>query len=706
VATPPRTSTVADAPRNELGAQLRALSHGPIEFSKPVLDERETARDLRWPQSNKTYASMLNDAQMGGLYRGATLPIRAYRWWLDPNGARPETVERISRNYNLPIGPTGEFNRRRGQRRFNFDQHLEDALRAIALGHYPFEQVVDARRDGDPDVNGGWVAHLRKLAARPPHTVTKITPARDGGLESITVPALAANRDITNLVGTVDLPVDRLVMYVWDREGANWRGRSMFRDCYRPWKLKDRVLRVGAINIERAGGVPYIEAPEGADPKDLEKLHILATQFRVGMEAGAALPHGAQLKFAAANGGKDAIDYVRLQNEEMARAWLMMWMTAGQTSSGHGSTEQTGTLVDYFRQVQAAIAKWFAMTFDEHVIEDDVEWNEGPEEEYAPLLRFTPQGDPLAATADELDDAQREGALPADSAVAAAVKRETPGGRRRPTPAAASEAAATDRLPDRPLHRDPFEHEVTAATDFAALETTHQDAVTQLVAAWQEVRAEQIDELVGQVEQAEDLDALTQITATTRGAEVLREILTRVATEAVAQALDEAEEQGADLDAPDMDALEQDTEARADATATLLAQALSDAARRRAVALAGDHAQPADVAQGVRQHLDSLSDSYLEEQFTGAVTEAQNGGRRAVFEQAEDADGTAILIYASALLDPSTCEPCREDDGKEYATLAEFAADFPTGGNRRCKGGRRCRCTGVAVYAEAAPSVQ
>lgn len=176
------------------------------------------------------------------------LLTRAYRWWLDPNAAPASAIERISRDYNLPVGPAGEFNRRRGARRFNFDAHLEDAVRAIAYGHYPFEQVFEAVKDGPVDVNGGWVAHLRELVARPPHTLTKITPARDGGLKSITVPALnVSDRGPGAFVRTVDLTVDRLVVYVWDREGANWRGRSMFRSCYRPWKLKDRVLRVGAI---------------------------------------------------------------------------------------------------------------------------------------------------------------------------------------------------------------------------------------------------------------------------------------------------------------------------------------------------------------------------------------------------------------------------------------------------------------------------
>jgi hypothetical protein len=251
--------------------------------------------------------------------------------------------------------------------------------------------------------------------------MSDIRPPRTAAWRSSRSPPSSRNVTAGDGIGVlrdVELPVDRLVMYVWDKEGANWRGRSMMRSLYRPWKLKDRVMRVGAINIERAGGVPYIEAPEGATTKQMQELHQLASSFRVGESAGAALPHGAQLKFAQAAGGDAAINFVRLQNEEMAGAWLMMFKQVGQTSTGHGSTQQTETLIDYFGMAQHAIAGWIAGIFSRHVIDDDVELNEGPGEPYAPLLAFKAQGDPLDATRAAIDDAQAAGALPADSAAA------------------------------------------------------------------------------------------------------------------------------------------------------------------------------------------------------------------------------------------------------------------------------------------------
>lgn len=336
-------------------------------------DGLEKVRELHWPASIQTYRSMMNDAQVQSLMFGMVLPIRAYRWYLDDNGAGPDITNRISTDYNLPIGidQTATFHRRRGQRRFSFEKHLEDALRALVYGHYYFEQVGEI-------TSTDLVWHLRKLGIRPPRTITEINIANDGGLTDIVQGYRYPN--------PIRIPVEHLVAYIWNQEGANWTGHSMLRPIYRNFVVKDRVLRVGAINIERAGGVPYINAPEGASGDQIRELDAMARRFRVGEGAGAALPHGAQLKFAAATGGDGAVAYIKQQNEEMARAFCAAVIMLGQTNSG--SRALGGVFHEILKIAQYTIAKWFADVFNEHVIEDDVEYNEGPEQEYAPLLRF------------------------------------------------------------------------------------------------------------------------------------------------------------------------------------------------------------------------------------------------------------------------------------------------------------------------------
>lgn len=654
-------------------------------------DLLERVTELVWPQSPRTYRYMLNDAQINSLVLGLTLPIRSFRWFLEPNGAKPEVVDRISRDYNLPVGrETLDYNRRRGARRFSFAKHLEDALRALVYGHFFFEQVGEVAKQ-----DGLW--HLRKLGVRSPLTLTEINVARDGGLESI--------RQQTG-PETQPIPVTALLAYVWDREGSNWTGRSMLRPIYRNHLVKDRVLRVGAINIERAGGVPYIEAPDGATGDQIRELDALARRFRVGEGAGAALPHGAQLKFAAAAGGDGAVNYIKLQNEEMARSFLQMIQVLGQTQTG--SRALGSEFNDIAGIVQNTIAQWFADIFNEHMIEDDVEWNEGPAEEYAPLLSFESGAvDPMEGFDSAVGEDDGLSINPAGD-VAAMLGLRTSGRaramRRQQRPSAGAALASPVSLPPRPLRRQPYEHEVRAAVDFAVIDSTYESALMLLEQEVRQLQQYQIDQLHDAiVAAAGDLDDLAELECDPISAVVIATRLRAVSALAVSQAAAEASRQGVELTPPDASELDAAHDLRSEAVDRLLAQSLAQTASRNAVRLTGGSLAPEEVANDVRTYLRSLSGAYLRDILGGAIQQSINSGRKLVFNRdSEDGD-----LYASELLDSNTCSRCIGVDGRQYDTMESAERDYPTGGFKDCEGRERCRGTLVKVYKnETAPALQ
>lgn len=370
-------------------------------------DELESNPKLTFPTSISTYHSMRTDPQVQGLLTGATWPLLRMRWYIDPNGAKPEIVEHISADLNLPIGPDQptaltlpgpsasgggrgqvlnvplgldpsnpspnpfpEFHQRRSQGRFNFLSHLETALDAIAYGFMMFEQVGYIGEDG--------LFHYKKLALRPPNTIGTIQLAKDGGIRYIKQDAIS----------DVEIPIERLIVYPFQHRGANWHGRSLLRGCYAPWLLKDRAMRVGVMNIQRAGvGTPVAQGHPGATETDLAVLSRMAQRMVAGDRSGGAIPYGATLKMIGVEGGQpDTVGFIKLMNEEMARSFFQMFMQLGQTTSGSRALGQT--FVDYHKLVIEYIAQWFTNIFNEHVIEDDIDWNWGPEEEFAPLLAW------------------------------------------------------------------------------------------------------------------------------------------------------------------------------------------------------------------------------------------------------------------------------------------------------------------------------
>jgi hypothetical protein len=72
-------------------------------------------------------------------------------------------------------------------------------------------------------------------------------------------------------------------------------------------------------------------------------------------------------------------------------------MNLGQATTG--SYALGSSLIDYVMNSQETIANWYVDTFNEHVIEDDVDWNWG-EDEPAPLLGYTRRDDRQLAVAD------------------------------------------------------------------------------------------------------------------------------------------------------------------------------------------------------------------------------------------------------------------------------------------------------------------
>lgn len=362
-------------PTRELGSVVNEPSWLPQWHILTPLDELEGNPKLAFPESIQTYHGMRTDPQVQGLLTGTTWPIQRMKWFLNPNDADDAIVEKLSADLNLPIGDIdppdpGSVARRRTHNRFKFLEHLEYALDCLCYGFQVFEQYGEIGKDG--------LFHYLKLAYRPVQSIVEMSVARDGGLEWI--------RQFG--IDEPPLPIDRLVVYPFQRRGANWHGRSLLRGCYGPWLLKDRAMRVGVMNIQRAGvGTPVIQGHPGATDADLALLERMAERFVAGDRSGGVIPYGAQLRLVGVEGGQpDSVGFIKLMNEEMSRAFFQMFMQLGQTTSGSRALGQT--FVEYHKLVIEYIANWFVDIFNEHVIEDDVEWNYGPEEEFAPLLQW------------------------------------------------------------------------------------------------------------------------------------------------------------------------------------------------------------------------------------------------------------------------------------------------------------------------------
>lgn len=701
------------APTNEIGA---GAGLGTMTW-RSFMDDSERVPELRWPRSVKEFDRMRNHSQVQALYSAHTLPIRRFDWQLDANGADAGIVKRISEDIGVPVkGSTETVDNTASN--FNHEDCLRHALLALIYGHMYGEisgEIVD----------GWW--RLRKVAPRMPLTIAKIEVADDGGLAGIRQNITRKNAVPANgMIGGAAplIPVDRLVAWVWEREGANWAGRSMLRPLYGNYLIQQRLMRVDATKHERNGmGVPIAKATVAeVGRRALQMAAKMATKLRAGQNSGGALPYGMDIDLKGVQGNlPDTLASIKYHDEAMARGLLAMFLQLGQTETG--SRALGGEFIDFFALALDAIATWYANVFTNYVLRKWVMWNVG-ESSPTPKLTFTSLPPELAAA--DLVALIEKGAIHMDEDTEAWVR-----GRYRipqattprpivptasttpPAPATGatephshSHAAAADNsdspipLPSRDLRRQPYEFEVTAAVDFAQLDAQFEDSVSKLLTGWAGVKTAHINELVDIIAQTDpaDLEALSAIAAESGGgSDLLTEVMHEVAEKGAEGAVAEAKAQGVtDATVPDLTDLKGNLTTRAVAVDVLLTRSISEAAARKATSLAGGALGKDAIANEVKTYLNGLSDSYLEEQFTGVVSQAQNSGRRAVLVQEEPAS-----VYASELLDKNTCSNCRGVDGNEYESVAAAEEDYPSGGYKDCLGGPKCRGTLVGIYDEA-----
>ena len=379
------------------------------------IEDDEPTPELRWPMSVQVYDAMSNqESQVASVLRAVWLPVRRTTWRLDGSGCSDHVTSRVAEDLGLSIMGKGPNPARRARDRFSFAEHLRLALLMHRYGHSYFEQVYR------PD---GREYRLRKLMWLPPRTLSAFNVAADGGLSSIEQDASKNG----------PLEVARLVAYVNEREGGNWLGRSMLRSAYKYWLLKDQMLRVGAQTVRRNGmGVPIYTAgpePEGLSPEELVARETaemeaglkLAQDFRSGEAAGASIRNGASLRLAGVDGRlPDALPWVRYYDEQTARAVLAHFLNLGGDNST-GSYALGDTFADFFASSLQSVAQDFADTFNQHVIEDLVDVNWGPDEP-APRLVFDEIGARHPATADAIRSLVDSGVITPDEALEAHMR--------------------------------------------------------------------------------------------------------------------------------------------------------------------------------------------------------------------------------------------------------------------------------------------
>ncbi len=636
---------------------------------------------LVYPLSVETYAQMRRDPQLAAILAGYTLQIRRASWSVNPAGCRPEVAQLVADDLGLPVAgdDTPRAARVRG---VSWAEHLRAALACLTYGHAGFEILAEMR---------GGVARLSMLAERPAHTITAIyADQRSGAFQGVT-------QDIPGRLDVPQIKADRMVWYCHEREGNSWQGTSLLRPAYGPWLLKRELQRVLATSSRRFGmGVPTVKALPGTSPTDGQMTAALglATSARVGDQGGAAVPPGFTFELVGMTGSTpDTLGFIRYLDQQMSRMSLMNHLDLGTSESGSRALAES--FVDVLMMAIQSVAEAVADTITRQAAARLVGWNFG-DDEPVPAVTVSGIGDRREITAEALDLLLRSGALSADPALEAHIRREWRLPERQATPEPVPRpVAAGARRPRAVAAAAPVE-----PSAYQDLADQHTQAVSDLSARWEQESPPLVDALATATSAEVSagmlvgFGSLTVPPAVTAG---LTAALVATLTAAAAAAAAGAAAELAALGITAITSLGDDHTTRieqiAEATVGLITAGYASGAGRVAMAQTGPDTPASVVEQAVRDHLTDLSEAKTSGLVAGnlaaAVTSAQAEARRAVLEQAPA--GTRFVAN-EVLDDGNRCQPCGDVTGTEYDTLAAALADYPTGLRfKDCAGGHRCR---------------
>jgi hypothetical protein len=341
-----RKRTAAEKKKNKVGLEVgdtgTKIFDGIIseEYNSKLADIRGIA----------IYDEMRkSDGTVKAAVQAVTLPIRAAEWFVNP--ATEEQADQDIADFVTQC--LWEY------QDCTFDDFLRQALLSLPFGVMVFEKVFSTR-----EVEGGTRIVWEKLAPRLPKSIQKWAIAdKSFGI-----------RQQKSDGSVAEIPGEKLIVFVHEKEGENWWGVSILRAAYKHWFIKNTIYKIDAIAFERQGlGVPYAKLPEGATESDRRKAEEILKNLRANSQAYIIEPHDYEIGFKdmQADKTRDPQNSIAHHNREITKSVLAQFLELGQSSSSGsgGSRALSEDHSELFLQSIETIARSFASVMNKHIKE-------------------------------------------------------------------------------------------------------------------------------------------------------------------------------------------------------------------------------------------------------------------------------------------------------------------------------------------------
>ncbi len=343
-----------------MSANDKTVSTGEIGQSgtlifNGIITNEEYNRELVGKSALKIYDRMRrSDGTVAAAVRVCRLPIQSASWTME---AASDSAEDIK---------IADFVRQNlfNNENFEFSELLREVLSFFEFGHSVFELVWNPEYTYE---NTPFIG-LSKVASRKQTSIQSWEI--EGGKPGITQNTLTTG-------GVARIPMEKLLVFTFDKEGDNYEGISLLRPAYKHWYIIDSLYKIDAIRHERQGlGIVEVIHPDGASEEDIRKAEELARAARANEEAN--IRHGKDWTFEfmdmKAGTTSNPMESVAHHDAKIVKSVLAPFLNYGADKSG-GNRALSADSSKLFILALEAAAKLVASGFNRQVVKRMVDMN-------------------------------------------------------------------------------------------------------------------------------------------------------------------------------------------------------------------------------------------------------------------------------------------------------------------------------------------
>lgn len=290
-------------------------------------------------------------------------------------------------------------------RNIQFFDLLKEVVTCFDFGFFIAELVFEVT-----EYEGRVYIGIKKIGSRKQRSILKFE--MDDGKPGVT--------QILPAGGYKEIPRNKLLYVINDREGENYFGVSMLRYAYKPWKIKDGLDILNAVALEKmALGIPYIKKDmnnKTTGETELKNARDMLRKQRANEEAYFEYPDSIEVGFTdmQAHTTKDILPTMEYLDRQITLSVLAQFLQLG-AGGGSGSRAVSQDHSRLFSKALVAMARTIQGAIQRDVIQRWVDLNYSNLPNGYPKLTFSSLSDDDAIeTSEAINKLMQYGAIKPD----------------------------------------------------------------------------------------------------------------------------------------------------------------------------------------------------------------------------------------------------------------------------------------------------